>query len=66
MLDLSLLPKLPGTSIIADHMIDKVTNIHGEVKKPRYEKVVSLRGRSEGGLRIHGLCAVYAYYKVLN
>ena len=32
-LDLVPLLKIPGMSIIADHMIEKVNNIHGEVRK---------------------------------
>ena len=27
------LPKLPGMSIIADHMVNKVINVHEEIKK---------------------------------
>lgn len=32
-LDMFLLPKLPETSIVADHMIDNVINIYNEIKR---------------------------------
>ena len=32
-LDLVVLPKIPGSNISADHMLDKVSQVHDDVKK---------------------------------
>ncbi|KAH9735703.1 hypothetical protein KPL71_017836 [Citrus sinensis] len=42
-LDLVPLPKLPGMSIIADHLIHKVIDIHGEVKKKLEESTTKYK-----------------------
>ena len=42
-LDLVLLPKLPGKNIIANHMVDKVINVHEEVKKKLEESTTKYK-----------------------
>lgn len=42
-LDLVPLPKLPRINIVDDHLIDKVTNIHGEVKNKWEESVAKYK-----------------------
>ena len=42
-LDFVPLPKLPGISIIANHMVDKVINVHEEVKNKLEESTTKYK-----------------------